>query len=207
LSTNICVDERGEPRSAPLLLGYEPQVRSFLEGPTVRRAEALEIPPRVPYTAQPATVEQPQDLPDHIPTGQVYAMAPPVNPFKLMGRPADASSSKKVKGKGRGKSRGIEAPKIPKKLPEEASTTESVSPPLPEQGPISEPAKVPNKKGSCNLARKEGGLSPPQFQCKSPLRMPWHGTLPCCSDNTRFLFGIRLWTTPTLMSRHKLPVA
>uniref|UniRef100_A0A2N9IYU3 Uncharacterized protein n=1 Tax=Fagus sylvatica TaxID=28930 RepID=A0A2N9IYU3_FAGSY len=74
--------------------------------------------------------------------GQVYAMAPPVNPFKLMGRPADASSSKKVKGKGRGKSRGTEAPKIPKKLPEEASTTESVSHPPPEQGPISEPAKV-----------------------------------------------------------------
>jgi hypothetical protein len=142
LSTNICVDERGEPRSASLLLGYEPQVRSFLEGPTVRRAEALEIPPRAPYTAQPATIEQPQDFPDHIPTGQIYAMAPPVNPFKLMGRTADTSSSKKVKGKGRGKSRGTEAPKIPNKLPEEALTTESVSHPPPEQGPISEPAKV-----------------------------------------------------------------
>ncbi len=45
LSVNFCVDERGEPRSAPLLLGYEPQVKSFLEGPTVPRSEAFEILP------------------------------------------------------------------------------------------------------------------------------------------------------------------
>uniref|UniRef100_A0A2N9ID30 Uncharacterized protein n=1 Tax=Fagus sylvatica TaxID=28930 RepID=A0A2N9ID30_FAGSY len=142
LSTNICVDERGEPRSAPLLLGYEPQVKSFLEGPTVPRSEAFEIPPRAPYTAQPAEVEQPQDFPDRIPTGQVYAMAPPINPFKLMGKTADAGSSKKAKDKGKGKRKGPEVPKIPKKLPEETSTTESVSHPTPKQGPVSEPPKV-----------------------------------------------------------------
>ena len=38
LSTNIYVDQRGEPRSAPMLLRYEPQIRSFLEGPTVSRS-------------------------------------------------------------------------------------------------------------------------------------------------------------------------
>jgi hypothetical protein len=37
LATNIYVDQRGEPRSTPLLLRYEPQIRSFLEGPTVPR--------------------------------------------------------------------------------------------------------------------------------------------------------------------------
>ena len=38
LATNVYVDQRGEPRSAPLLLSYEPQIRSFLEGPTVPRS-------------------------------------------------------------------------------------------------------------------------------------------------------------------------
>uniref|UniRef100_A0A2N9HG01 Uncharacterized protein n=1 Tax=Fagus sylvatica TaxID=28930 RepID=A0A2N9HG01_FAGSY len=82
LSANFCVDERGEPRSAPLLLGYEPQVKSFLEGPTVPRSEAFEILPRAPYIAQPAETEKPEDYPDRIPVGQVYAMAPPINPFE-----------------------------------------------------------------------------------------------------------------------------
>jgi hypothetical protein len=116
LSTSICVDERGEPRSAPLLLGYEPQVRSFLEGPTVPRSEAFEILPREPYATQPAVVEQPQDYPDHIPLGQVYAMAPPINPFKLMGKTADASSSSKARGKGKGKGKDIRMKKVPKKF-------------------------------------------------------------------------------------------
>uniref|UniRef100_A0A2N9GAE7 Uncharacterized protein n=1 Tax=Fagus sylvatica TaxID=28930 RepID=A0A2N9GAE7_FAGSY len=173
LSTNICVDERGEPRSAPLLLGYEPQVKLFLEGPTVPRSEASEIPPRAPYTAQPAEIEQPQDFPDRIPTGQVFAMAPPVNPFKLMGRPADASSSKKVKGKGRGNSKGTEAPKIPKKLPEEASTTESVSHPIPEQGPTSEPAKVhiledSEQEEELQPSKKRGRIEPPIIPVEGP---------------------------------------
>ncbi len=48
LSTNICVDERGEARSAPLLLRYEPQVKSFLEGPTVSRSQAIEVQPAPP---------------------------------------------------------------------------------------------------------------------------------------------------------------
>ena len=41
LATNIYVDQRGEPRSAPLLLRYEPQIRSFLEGPTVPRSQKV----------------------------------------------------------------------------------------------------------------------------------------------------------------------
>ena len=41
LATNIYVNQRGEPRSAPLLLRYEPQIRSFLEGPTVPRSQKV----------------------------------------------------------------------------------------------------------------------------------------------------------------------
>ena len=51
LSTNIYVDQRGEPRSAPLLLRYEPQIKSFLEGPTVPRSQAVEVEPNVLYVA------------------------------------------------------------------------------------------------------------------------------------------------------------
>ena len=68
LSTNICVDQRGEPRSAPLLLRYEPQIRSFLEGPTVPRSQAVEAEPSVLYVAQPTEVELPQDHPNLIPS-------------------------------------------------------------------------------------------------------------------------------------------
>uniref|UniRef100_A0A2N9HYY4 Uncharacterized protein n=1 Tax=Fagus sylvatica TaxID=28930 RepID=A0A2N9HYY4_FAGSY len=97
--------------SAPLLLGYEPQVKSFLEGPVVPRSEAVEIPPRAPYIAQPAEVERPEDFPDRIPTGQVYAMAPPLNPFKLMGKTADAGPSKeKEKPRQKAKVRRLDAP-------------------------------------------------------------------------------------------------
>uniref|UniRef100_A0A2N9HFB0 Uncharacterized protein n=1 Tax=Fagus sylvatica TaxID=28930 RepID=A0A2N9HFB0_FAGSY len=142
LSTSICVDERGEPRSAPLLLGYEPQVKSFLEGPTVPRSAAFEILPRAPYAAQPVVVEQPQDYPDHIPSGQVYAMAPPINPFKLMGKTADASSSTKAKGRGKGKGKEVGVKRKLKKPSEEAPLPEATVQPIPEPEPVPAPSKV-----------------------------------------------------------------
>jgi hypothetical protein len=111
LRTNIYVDQRGEPRSAPLLLRYEPQIKSFLEGPTVPRSQAVEVQASVPYVAQPAEVEQPQDHPDLIPSGQVCEMAPPINPFKLMGKTADASLSEKGRAKEKGKVRAPEQEK------------------------------------------------------------------------------------------------
>jgi hypothetical protein len=43
-------------------------------------------------------------------------MAPPINPFKLMGKTADMSSSLKAKGKGKGKGKDIGVKKVPKKL-------------------------------------------------------------------------------------------
>uniref|UniRef100_A0A2N9GMW5 Uncharacterized protein n=1 Tax=Fagus sylvatica TaxID=28930 RepID=A0A2N9GMW5_FAGSY len=114
LAANICVDERGEPRSAPLLLGYEPQVKSFLEGPVVLRSEAVEIPPRAPYIAQPAEV---------------------------MGKRSTVIPSKKAKDKGKGKRKAPEAPKILKRPLEEISITESESQPISERVPSPEPAR------------------------------------------------------------------
>jgi hypothetical protein len=173
LSTSICVDEKGEPRSAPLLLGYEPQVRSFLEGPTVPRSEAFKILPRAPYTAQPAVVEQPQDYPDHIPSGQVYAMAPSINLFKLMGKTADASSSSKAKGKGKGKGKDVGVKKVLKKLPEEAPIPEVTIQPIPEPEPVPEPPKVhvledSDKEEGLRLRKKRGRTEPSSILVEGP---------------------------------------
>uniref|UniRef100_A0A2N9ITZ0 Uncharacterized protein n=1 Tax=Fagus sylvatica TaxID=28930 RepID=A0A2N9ITZ0_FAGSY len=102
-------------------------------GPIVPRSEAVEIPPRAPYIAQPAEVERPEDFPDRIPTGQVYAMAPPLNPFKLMGKTADAGPSKKRKSQAKGKGKETGAPKKRKKFPKDTPIPETVSAPVAEQ--------------------------------------------------------------------------
>jgi hypothetical protein len=173
LSANFCVDERGEPRSAPLLLGYEPQVKSFLEGPTVPRSEAFEILPRAPYTAQPAEVEQPEDFLNRIPTGQVYAMAPPLNPFKLMGKTADAGPSKKRKGQARGKGKETGAPKKLKKLPEDTPVTETISVPVPEQEAVPSPQAVhvvveSEQEEELQPRQKEGRTEPSSIPAEGP---------------------------------------
>ena len=173
LLTNICVDEKGEPRSAPLLLGYEPQVRSFLEGPTVPRSEAFEILPRAPYAAQSAVVEQPQDYPDHIPSGQVYTMALPINPFKLMGKTADASSPWKAKGKGKGKSKDAGLKKKPKKLTEKAPIPETTIHPIPEQEPVLASLKVhvledSDQEEELRPRKKRGRTEPSSIPAEGP---------------------------------------
>ena len=173
LSANFCVDERGEPRSAPLLLGYEPQVKSFLEGPTVPRSEAFEILPRAPFVAQPTESKQLEESPDRIPTGQVYAMAPPINPFKVMGKPATVVPSRKAKDKGKGKRKSPEAPKIPERHPEEISITETASQHTPEQEPVSEPAKVhtveePEREEERQPRQKRGRTEPPTISVEGP---------------------------------------
>uniref|UniRef100_A0A2N9HW37 Uncharacterized protein n=1 Tax=Fagus sylvatica TaxID=28930 RepID=A0A2N9HW37_FAGSY len=99
LATNVYVDQRGEPRSAPLLLSYEPQIRSFLEGPTVPRSQEVRVEPSILCVAVPADTTVLSEDPELIPTGQVFEMAPPINPFELMGKATGGSSSEAAKGK------------------------------------------------------------------------------------------------------------
>ena len=115
LATNFYVDQRGEPRSTPLLLSYEPQIRSFLEGPTVPRSQEVRVDPSIPFLVVPADKINLSEHPDLIPTSQVSEMAPPINLFKLMGKATGGSPSEATKGKGKGKSKGAGAGKKLKK--------------------------------------------------------------------------------------------
>ncbi len=124
LATNVYVDQRGEPRSAPLLLRYEPQIRSFLEGPTIPRSQEGRVDPSIPFVAAPADTTSLSEHPDLIPIGQVSEMAPPINPFKLMGKATGGSSSEATKGKGKSKNKGAGAEKKPKKIVTETPTPE-----------------------------------------------------------------------------------
>ena len=124
LATNVYVDQRGEPRSTPLLLRYEPQIRSFLEGPTVPRSQEVRVDPSIPFVAVPADTISLSEHPDLIPASQVSEMAPPINSFKLMGKATGGSSSKANKGKGKSKNKGAGAGKKPKKIVTETPTPE-----------------------------------------------------------------------------------
>uniref|UniRef100_A0A2N9H5D9 Uncharacterized protein n=1 Tax=Fagus sylvatica TaxID=28930 RepID=A0A2N9H5D9_FAGSY len=128
LSTNIYVDQRGEPRSAPLLLRYEPQIRSFLEGPTVPRSQEVRVETTVPVLAVPADTPNSEEDPEFIPVGQVSEMAPPINPFEIMGRATGGSSSGTAKGKGKGRGKG--AGKKGTKAASESSSSEQDYPVL-----------------------------------------------------------------------------
>ena len=115
LSTNVYVDRLNQPRSALFLLWYEPQIGSFLEGPTIPRSQEVRIDPTVLFVAQPATTSTTSEAPDLIPSRQVSEMAPPINPFKFMGKTASGSPSETGKSKGKGKAKGTGARKKGKK--------------------------------------------------------------------------------------------
>lgn len=87
LSANIYVDYLGQPRSAPLLLHYQPLIGNFLKGLTVPRAQETPIKPSILYAAQPALTDPQVDHSDLIPTREVSEMAP-VDPYELMGKKA-----------------------------------------------------------------------------------------------------------------------
>uniref|UniRef100_A0A2N9H6U2 Uncharacterized protein n=1 Tax=Fagus sylvatica TaxID=28930 RepID=A0A2N9H6U2_FAGSY len=133
LATNICVDQRGEPRSAPLLLRYEPQIRSFLEGPTVPRSQEVRVETSTPSLAVPADPTTVSEDPEFIPVGQVSEMAPPINPFELMARGPGGSSSGTAKTKGKGRGKGAESDHGEDLAPPKKKGR-SEAPPMPTEG-------------------------------------------------------------------------
>ena len=133
LGTNIYVDQRGEPRSAPLLLRYEPQIKSFLEGPTVPRSQEVRVETSAPSLAVPVDTTTLSEDPEFIPIGQVSEMAPPINPFELMGKATGGSSSgaTKGRGKGRGKGTGKKSQKVVSDSSSSEQTTQTTAQELP----------------------------------------------------------------------------
>ena len=123
--------------------------------------------------AQPAVVEQPQDHPDLIPSGQVCEMVPPINPFKLMGKTADASSSGKTKGRGKGKNKGTGAEKKLKKPIEDAPILEVTTLPPTEQESLLPPPKVHDLEESDQVEelrprKKRGRIEPSAIPAEGP---------------------------------------
>uniref|UniRef100_A0A2N9I9E1 Uncharacterized protein n=1 Tax=Fagus sylvatica TaxID=28930 RepID=A0A2N9I9E1_FAGSY len=123
LLANIYIDEFGQPRSAPLLLGYTLLVASFLEGPIVPRSQEVRVEPTTLFVTQPAIHSSLSKHPDLIPTSQVSEMAP-IDPYELMG--------KKPKAKGKLK-QGAQAKKQRKAVfnviaPEQATQRAEVEP-------------------------------------------------------------------------------
>ena len=100
LHANIYIDRIGQPRSAPLLLGYTPLIGDFLEGPTVPRSQEVRVEPSILFEAQPATTNIPSKHPNLIPTDQVLEMAP-IDPYELMGK--KAKGKKKAAQSGQAK--------------------------------------------------------------------------------------------------------
>lgn len=108
LSANILVDRFGQPRSAPLLFGYTPQLGTFLESLTIRRSQETLVEPTILFVARPASTSSSVDHSDLIPIGEVSKMAPPINPYQLMGKKSKEASTSKIKGKAK---EGVKAKK------------------------------------------------------------------------------------------------
>uniref|UniRef100_A0A2N9GKP0 Uncharacterized protein n=1 Tax=Fagus sylvatica TaxID=28930 RepID=A0A2N9GKP0_FAGSY len=84
LSANIYIDKLGQPRSAPLLLGYQPLIGNFLDGLTVPRSQEIRVEPTTLFVVQPATTPISPEHPDLIPTGEAKQGAQAKKPMKVV---------------------------------------------------------------------------------------------------------------------------
>ena len=64
-------------------------------------SQETSVEPTVLFVAWPASVSSCIDHPDLIPTGEVSKMAPPINPYQLMGKKSKEASSSKSKRKAK----------------------------------------------------------------------------------------------------------
>jgi hypothetical protein len=61
----------------------------------------MSVKPTTLFVACLASTCPQVDHPDLIPTGEVFKMAPPINPYKLMGKKSKGASISKGKGKAK----------------------------------------------------------------------------------------------------------